>query len=330
MVSACWTLQKAQQALIETLAEFGIHLTLFHGRGGTISRSGGRLHDAVLAAPRGAATGRLRMTEQGEILNAKYGLRGIAMRTLEQTLSALLWINANPPQSREREDQWQAVMEEIATASRSMYKQLVHDSPDFEEYFRAATPIDVLERLGIGSDKVVAGSDDAPALSAAQWDFAWTQNRGLLPGWLGFATGVGRGIERFGVQDVQEMFAQWPFARLLIADVEVALAKADLEIAERYSQLSGALHDKFFPIVRAEYHRSVELVLQLTGQRRLLEAGDTLRRAIRLRNPYVDPMSLLQVDLLDRWRRSDRQDNDVLTALLASINGIAHGMQNTS
>jgi phosphoenolpyruvate carboxylase len=275
-----------------------------------------------------AATGRLRMTEQGEILNAKYGLRGIAMRTLEQTLSSLLWINASSPQPREREGHWQVVMEEIATASREMYKRLVDDSADFDEYFRAATPIDVLERLGIGSDKA-RNSDDPQALSAAQWDFAWTQNRGLLPGWFGFATGVGRGIERFGVQEVQEMFAQWPFARLLIADVEVALAKADLEIAERYSQLAGALHAKFFPSVRAEYQRAVELVLQLTGQRKLLEAADTLRRAIRLRNPYVDPMSLLQVDLLDRWRRADRQDDAVLTALLASINGIAHGMQNT-
>jgi phosphoenolpyruvate carboxylase len=330
MVSACWTLHKAQQALIETLAEFGVRLTLFHGRGGTISRSGGRLHDAVLAAPFGAVSGRLRMKEEGEIINAKYGLRGIAMRTLEQTLSSLLWITAKPPQPREREQHWQVVMQEIALASREAYRQLVNDSAEFEAYFRAATPIDVLERLGIGkNDGAEAAEGAPPKLGTAQWEFAWTQNRGLLPGWFGFAIGVGRGIERFGASEVRDMFTQWPFARVLIADVEVALAKADLDIAERYSQLAGPLHDRFFPQIRGEYQRSVELVLQLTGQVKLLECGDTLRRAIRLRNPYVDPMSLLQVSLLERWRRGDRRDDDVLTALLASINGIAHGMQNT-
>jgi phosphoenolpyruvate carboxylase len=329
MVSACWTLHTAQQSLIDTLAAFGIRLTLFHGRGGTISRSGGRLHDAVLAAPPGAVSGRLRMKEEGEVINAKYGLRGIAMRTLEQTLSSLLWVTAHTPEPQSREAHWHTVMQEIALASREAYKRLVHDSADFDAYFRATTPIDVLERLGIG---VQQGTDDValPKLGTAQWEFAWTQNRGLLPGWFGFATGVGQGIERFGVADVEEMFTQWPFARVLIADVEVALAKADLEIAERYSQLAGPLHERYFPQLRAEYEGSVALVLSLTGQSKLLEAADTLRRAIRLRNPYVDPMSFLQVDFLRRWRAGGRKDDEVLQALLASINGIAHGMQNTA
>jgi phosphoenolpyruvate carboxylase len=180
MVSACWTLHTAQQSLIDTLAAFGIRLTLFHGRGGTISRSGGRLHDAVLAAPPGAVSGRLRMKEEGEVINAKYGLRGIAMRTLEQTLSSLLWVTAHTPEPQSREAHWHTVMQEIALASREAYKRLVHDSADFDAYFRATTPIDVLERLGIG---VQQGTDDValPKLGTAQWEFAWTQNRGLLP-----------------------------------------------------------------------------------------------------------------------------------------------------
>jgi phosphoenolpyruvate carboxylase len=330
MVSACWTLQTAQQALVGVLRELGIRLTLFHGRGGTISRSTGRLHDAVLAAPVGAVSGRLRMTEQGEIVNAKYGLRAIAMRTLEQTLSSLLWVTANPPLAHEREGHWQKVMNEIAVASREAYRDLMDDSAEFDAYVRSATPLDVLERLGIGMGKAREDGADVGRLNAAQWEFAWTQNRGLLPAWYGFATGVSRGVELFGWSDVEEMFTQWPFARVLIAEIEIALAKADLDIAARYSELAGALHDKFFPRIRAEYDRSVELVLRLTRQSELLEASETLHRAIRLRNPYVDPMSLLQVRLLERWRASDRRNDDVLTALLASINGIAHGMQNTA
>jgi phosphoenolpyruvate carboxylase len=329
MVSACWTLQTAQQTLVGVLRELGIRLALFHGRGGTISRSTGRLHDAVLAAPVGAVSGRLRMTEQGEIVNAKYGLRAIAMRTLEQTLSSLLWVTANPPQAHEREGHWQKLMNEIAVASRDAYRELRDDSAEFETYVRAATPLDVLERLGIGMGRAREDGADVGRLNAAQWEFAWTQNRGLLPAWFGFATGVGRGIELFGWSDIEEMFTQWPFARVLIAEIEIALAKADLDIAALYSALAGALHDRFFPRIRAEYDRSVELVLKLTRQSELLEASDTLHRAIRLRNPYVDPMSLLQVRLLERWRASDRRDDDVLTALFASINGIAHGMQNT-
>ena len=329
MVSACWTLQQAQQALAEALAQFRIRLTLFHGRGGTISRSAGRLHDAVLAAPPGAVAGRLRMTEQGEIINAKYGLRGIAMRTLEQTLSSLLWVTAVPSEPLDKEARWLEIMNELAGKSRATYQRLVQETPEFEQYFRAATPIDVLERLGLGTDRTPEESVAHDRLTAARWEFAWTQNRALLPGWFGFATGAGHGIERFGWAALEEMFTQWPFARVMLTEIEVALAKADLDIAARYSQLAGSLHERFFPLLRAEYERAVELVLRLTRQKKLLEMSGTLRRAIRLRNPYVDPMSLLQVSLLERWRRSERQDGEVLTALIASINGIAHGMQNT-
>jgi phosphoenolpyruvate carboxylase len=329
LVSARWGLQKAQQRLVRAMSELGIRLTLFHGRGGTISRGGGRLTEGLLAAPGGAVSGRLRMTEQGETINAKFGLRGIAMRSLEQTLSAVLWLVARPPQPHAKQRAWETVMEEIADASRHAYKGLVYDRPEFAQYFREATPIDVIERLNIGSRPVSRdGGGEIEDLRAIPWVFAWTQNRCLLPGWFGFATGLSEAIRRHGEDTLKEMLEHWPFFNVLLNDVEASLAKADIEIAAHYSRLSS-LHDAFFPVIRGEYERCVGLVLALTGRKELLSEQETLRRAIRLRNPYMDPMSFLQVDLLHRWRRGGRQDDAMLQALMISVNGIAHGMQNT-
>src|SRR5690606_12578529 len=270
MVAARWGLQKAQKRLVRTLAELGIRLTLFHGRGGTISRGGGRLTEGLLAAPEGAVNGRLRMTEQGETINAKYGLRGIAMRSLEQTLSAVLWLTARPPPPHPKQADWQAMMQEIADESRLAYKRLVYDRPDFATYFREATPIDVIERLNIGSRPAAReGGGGIEDLRAIPWVFAWTQNRCLLPGWFGFATGLAGAIERHGDGALKEMLEHWPFFGVLINDVEAVLAKADIEIAAHYSRLSS-LHDEFFPIIRDEYERCVRLILELTRRDELL------------------------------------------------------------
>ncbi|HEX7080911.1 MAG TPA: phosphoenolpyruvate carboxylase [Gammaproteobacteria bacterium] len=330
LVSARWGLQKAQQTLVRTMRDLGVKLTLFHGRGGTISRGGGRLTEGLLAAPEGAVNGRLRMTEQGETINAKYGLRGIAMRSLEQTLGSVLWLTARSQPAHERQREWQAIMQRIADRSRQAYKGLVYDRPEFARYFRDATPIDVIERLNIGSRPPSRdGKGGIEELRAIPWVFAWTQSRCLLPGWFGFATGLSHAVETYGRDTVREMHANWPFFKVLISDVEAVLAKADLEVAAHYSRLAGPLHDEFFPAIRAEYERCVELVLTLTGNDELLAEQETLRRAIRLRNPYMDPMNFLQVDLLDRWRRSGRPEGALLQALMVSVNGIAHGMQNT-
>jgi len=328
VVAARWSLQEAQAALVKTMDRHGVKLTLFHGRGGTISRAGGRVHEAVLAAPQGAIAGRLRMTEQGEAINAKYGLRGIAMRSLEQTLSSVLLVTARPLQPHPSALRWHSIMEEIAAASRDAYKRLVYDSHDFIDYFRAATPIDVIERIGFSSGRLEpVQSERIEDLRAIPWVFAWTQNRCLLPGWFGAASGLKYAIEHYGEEALLEMFEHWHFFRVLVSDVGTALAKADLDIAEQYSRLAGSGHETFFPSIRAEYESCVELVLRLSQQSELLEASRTLRRAIRLRNPYVDPMSFLQVDLLERWRKAGRQDDAVLQALMASVNGIAHAMQ---
>jgi phosphoenolpyruvate carboxylase len=287
------------------------------------------VHEAVLAAPHGAIAGRLRMTEQGEQINAKYGLRGIAMRSLEQTLSAVLQVTARPPAANPSEPRWSAVMEDIATASRGAYQSLLYESGDFMSYFRAATPIDVIERIGSKSERAEHRGEVPEEPRAALWTFAWTQNRCLLPGWFGVGTGLRAAIDTHGEDTLVEMFEQWHFFRVLLGDVGSALAKADLDIAALYSRLAGNRHEQFFPVIRGEYKACVDFVLRLTRQRELLEASRTLRRAIRLRNPYVDPMSFLQVDLLERWRTAGRQNDAVLQALTASVNGIAHAMQTT-
>jgi phosphoenolpyruvate carboxylase len=329
IAAARWSLQKAQQELLAIVRKHGVALTVFHGRGGTISRSGGALHEAVLAAPAGAIAGRLRMTEQGENINTKYGLRGIALRTLEQTLSAVLLVTLRPPPESPAEAHWHAIMEDIAAASRDAYQRLLSDPGDFLEYFRAATPIDVIERITSTSERAQHVGEERGEPRAAPWIFAWTQSRCLLPSWYGVASGLKRGMEVHGEGALVEMFENWHFFRVLLSDVAVALAKADLDTAAQYSRLAGERHDRFFPAIRAEYRSCVDMVLKLTRQRELLEESRTLRRAIRLRNPYVDPISFLQVGLLQRWRANGRQDDAVFQALAASINGIAHAMQST-
>ena len=329
IAAARWSLQKAEQALVATTRQHGIALTVFHGRGSTVSRSGGALHEAVLAAPQGAIDGSLRMTEQGEGINTKYGLRGIAIRTLEQTLSAVLLVKLRPPAENPAEQRWQAIMEEIATASRSAYQALLSDPGDFMEYFRAATPFDVIERIASKSERAEHVGEEDTETRAAPWTFAWTQSRCLLPSWYGLASGLKRAMDQHGEGVLVEMFEQWHFFRVLLTDIATALAKADLDIASQYSKLAGERHEKFFPAIRTEYRNCVDMILKLTRQKELLEASRTLRRAIRLRNPYVDPISFLQVGLLERWRAGGRQDDATFQALAASINGIAHAMQST-
>jgi phosphoenolpyruvate carboxylase len=330
LASARWALQNAQVTLVETVQSEGIELTLFHGRGGTISRGGSKTHAAVLGAPPGTVNGRLRVTEQGEIINEKYGLRGIALRTLEQVTGSVALATAMPHHRGNDEPEWHDMMDTIAEESRNAYRKLVYETPEFVDYFRKATPIDLIERMRIGSRpssrRSKSGIED---LRAIPWVFAWTQGRFMLPGWYGFGTGLRAAADKFDDDAFRNMFAEWYFMRGLTADAEMVLAKADLGIAKLYSELAGDLHDTFFPIIEQEYELTRKLILEYSDHEELLEGDITLQRAIMLRNPYVDPMSLMQVDLLARWRETGREDEDVFEALLASINGIAQGLQNT-
>jgi phosphoenolpyruvate carboxylase len=270
------------------------------------------------------------VTEQGEIINEKYGLRGIALRTLEQVTGSVALATAMPRHRGNDKPEWHDMMDVIAEESRRAYRKLVYDTPGFYDYFRLATPIDLIERMRIGSRPSARRSQNGiEDLRAIPWVFSWTQSRCMLPGWFGIGSGLAKAAEAFGNDAFHEMFGEWYFLRALTADAEMVLAKADLDITELYSELSGELHDQFFPIIRKEHDLTRDLILEYSDRDLLLEGDSTLQRAIMLRNPYVDPMSLMQVDLLARWRDSGREDAELFDALLASVNGIAQGLQNT-
>ncbi len=330
LASARWALQEAQVELARVIGEQDIELNLFHGRGGTISRGGSKTHAAVLGMPPGTVNGRLRVTEQGEIINEKYGLRGIALRTLEQVTGSVSLATAMPEHRGTDMPEWHDIMRIIADTSRSAYRELVYETPDFYEYFRRSTPIDLIERMRIGSRpasrRVGGGVED---LRAIPWVFAWTQTRLMLPGWYGLGTGLAAAVREFDDAALRNMFAEWYFMRALTADAEMVLAKADIDIARHYSKLAGKLHEKFFPIIEKEFALTCKLLLEYSDHESLLDHDVTLQRAIMLRNPYVDPMSLLQVDMLRRWRETKYKNKELFSALLASVNGIAQGMQNT-
>jgi phosphoenolpyruvate carboxylase len=330
LAAARWALQNAQVTLVEAVAAHDVKLTLFHGRGGTISRGGSKTHVAVLGAPPGTVNGHLRVTEQGEIINEKYGLRGIALRTLEQVTGSVALATALPTHRGNDMPEWHRMMDVIAAASREAYRKLVYHNPRFFEYFRNATPIDLIERMGIGSRPSArrnrAGIGD---LRAIPWVFSWTQARCVLPGWYGIGSGLEQAVKQFGEAAIRDMLQEWYFMRALTADAEMVLAKADLVIAKLYSELAGDAHAEFFPIIEHEFELTQHLILEFSGHSALLDGDVTLQRAIMLRNPYVDPMSLMQIDLLARWRESGRTDPELFAALLASVNGIAQGLQNT-
>lgn len=323
-------LEQAQERLVAVAGELGLALTLFHGRGGTLSRGGSKPRAGILAAPRGALAGHARATEQGEIVGGKFGLRGIAARTLELTLGALLERSAGSDPARAPDAEERSIAATLGAASHARYRALVHDEPDFPALFQGMTPIDVIERLRIGSRparrRALRGIQD---LRAIPWVFAWTQCRAVLPGWYGVGTGLTSAIEAHGLEAVRRAVRAWPFLATLVADVEMVLAKSDLDIAARYAELAGDVGARLFPEVRREYECSVAAVLEVGEARALLERDPTLQRSIRLRNPYVDPLSFVQVDLLGRWRAGGRADPELERVLLQTVRGIARGLRNT-
>jgi len=325
-----WGLQRAQVELLEVAAESGIRLTFFHGRGGSISRGGGKTTDAVDASPRGSIDGRLRVTEQGEVIHRKYGIRALALRSLEQSTGAVLRSSLRPRAPEPREAQWRPVMDRVAEKSAEAYRAFV-GQPDFMQYFRRATPIDVIERMTLGSRPSRRLGQDAALgnLRAIPWVFAWSQARAVIPGWYGVGSGLQAAIDAGHEATLQEMARDWPFFSTFLDDIAMVLSKGDITIAEQFSQLAGPLHDTFFPQIQRELALTGRLILAITGQDALLQHDQRLALSIRLRNPYIDPISVLQVDLLRRWRESGGEDDEVLRALVACVNGVSQGVQNT-
>ncbi|GLQ47271.1 phosphoenolpyruvate carboxylase [Dyella lipolytica] len=324
-----WGLQRAQVELLEVAQQAGISLAFFHGRGGSASRGGARITPALLSSPRGSVAGVLRVTEQGEVIHRKYGIRALALRNLEQTVGAVLRASLRPREDEPREADWRDYMNALASDSRRAYRELV-DREGFVDYFRAATPIDVIEQMALGSRpsrrRSMRGVED---LRAIPWVFAWTQCRSIITGWYGLGAALERAVASRGEAALTDMARDWPFFANVLDDVEMVLAKCDLDIAEAFSKLAGPLHDSFFAMIRDEFARTRYWLLRLKGSEELLRGDPRLSLSIRLRNPYVDPMSLLQVDLLQRWRATDRSDEHLLRALVACVNGVAQGLQNT-
>ncbi|HET6433400.1 phosphoenolpyruvate carboxylase [Dyella sp.] len=324
-----WGLQRAQVELLEIAQQADIQLAFFHGRGGSASRGGARITPALMSSPRGSVAGVLRVTEQGEVIHRKYGIRALALRHLEQTVGAVLRASLRPREDEPREAEWRERMHRLSAASRTHYRAFV-DREGFVQYFRTATPIDVIERMTLGSRpsrrRSMRGVQD---LRAIPWVFSWTQCRSILTGWYGLGSALEQGAAEFGEQALAEMARDWPFFSNMLDDVEMVLAKCDLAIAEAFSQLAGELHEPFFALIRDEFARTCHWVLRLKGSATLLEQSPRLSQSIRLRNPYVDPMSLLQVDLLRRWRASGGEDDALLRALVACVNGVSQGLQNT-
>ncbi|MFT5286226.1 MAG: phosphoenolpyruvate carboxylase [Planctomycetota bacterium] len=323
-------LDRAQHRLVAVAAELGLQITFFHGRGGSTSRGGSKPRSGILAAPPGALGGHVRTTEQGEIIGAKFGLRGIAERTLEVSLGALLERTAGGDPARAATDEQRAIANTLSAESRVRYRALVHDEPDFPALFQGMTPIDVIERLDIGSRparrREMRGVGD---LRAIPWVFAWTQCRAVLPGWFGVGSGLVSAIEAYGLDSVRSAVREWAFLDTFLSDVEMVLAKSDLDIAARYAELAGDVGARLFPMISEEHARCIETILELREASALLERDPSLQRSIRLRNPYVDPMSFVQVDFLRRWREGGREDPELERVLVQTVRGIARGLRNT-
>lgn len=334
MLTSSWEIFRAHRALHEVARRCDVTLRLFHGRGGTVGRGGGPTHRAITSQPAGAFTGRLKITEQGEVLNWKYSDPVLAERNLSLMVAAALdaRVNLRAP-SDEQQARWDAALDLLSADAFAFYRAHVAENPDILPYFEQATPVAELEHARIGSRPArrgeTRGLDD---LRAIPWVFGWMQSRHVLPAWFG----VGHALAQFVARDataeplLREMMQAFPFFQDLIRNVEIGLAKADLSIAARYAELvtDAALRNRVFTMIADEFARTRRMVLAVTGQSELLETNVVLARSIRLRNPYVDPMSLIQVSLLRR-KRAGEGSAELDYALAATINGISAGLRNT-
>ena len=328
-LAANWALYRAQESIVEVCRDAHVQLTLFHGRGGSISRGGGPTYLAIQSQPPGSIDGRLRVTEQGEMIQAQFGLPDIATRTLElyttATLSATLQLPGQP------DPRWRAAMDRLAETARSVYRQVVYDDPRFIEYFRAATPEVELGSVPIGSRPVRRTADGGvDSLRAIPWVFAWTQTRLLLPSWLGTGEALTTGIDAGDLEVVREMYEKWPFFRSTLDLIAMVLAESDVRIAAEYDR--RLVPPDLQPVgtdLRSRLDSTIRSVLTATGKERLLTENAVLRRSIEVRNPYVYPINLVQIELLRRLREDREADPQIVNAIMVTVNGIAAGMRNT-
>ncbi|QSO50981.1 phosphoenolpyruvate carboxylase [Alicyclobacillus curvatus] len=348
VLTANWELYKAQKAMYKIANTYGVRLKFFHGRGGALGRGGGPVERSILAQPPEALLGKVKITEQGEVISQRYSHRGLAERSLESAVAAVLSgsLNVQTPSMQRTETMWSNIMEQMSEASYQCYNGFIYGTEDFLTYFQQATPIGEIGALNIGSRPAKRkNSPRIEDLRAIPWVFSWTQTRHLLPAWFGFGTAV----ESYMVKDTEsgsdkerqqrmhtlrEMNKKWPFFRALVDNLQMALAKTDLTIASAYLNLvrDRDLAKRVFAVIEAEFERTRKWVLEITEQTELLDNSPVIKESIRLRNPYVDPLSYFQVALLKELRDLRPDDDshaETLQAVLWTIKGIASGLRNT-
>lgn len=330
VMAASWAQYRAQDALIKLCDKEGVTLTLFHGRGGTIGRGGAPAHSALLSQPPGSLKGGLRVTEQGEMIRFKFGLPQVAISSLALYASAILEANLLPPPEPKQE--WKSVMDTLSDVSCAMYRDYVREQPDFVPYFRAATPELELGKLPLGSRPAKRRpTGGVETLRAIPWIFAWTQNRLMLPAWLGAGAALKYVIEKEGKQAIlDEMWQQWPFFNTRIAMLEMVYAKADLWLAEYYDH--RLVEERLWPLgvkLREQLSEDIKSVLAVSKDEALMADLPWIAESIALRNVYTDPLNVLQAELLHRSRQQEHPDPRVEQALMVTIAGVAAGMRNT-
>ncbi|KMM16388.1 phosphoenolpyruvate carboxylase [Synechococcus sp. GFB01] len=353
-LSSNWEIHKAQIALQQLASRHGVALRIFHGRGGSVGRGGGPAYQAILAQPSGTLNGRIKITEQGEVLASKYALPELALYNLETVTTAVIQ-NSLVSTPLDNTPSWNALMERLAARSRDFYRALVHDNPDLVEFFQQCTPIEEISKLQISSRPArrKSGARDLSSLRAIPWVFGWTQSRFLLPSWFGVGAALQEELDRDPGQMelLQLLYQRWPFFRMLISKVEMTLSKVDIELAHHYVQAlsrpeSRPAFEGIFETIASEFSLTRALVLRITGHQRLLDGDPALQLSVDLRNRTIVPLGFLQVALLRRLRDQNRQPpmseaaapdgdgrtysrSELLRGALLTINGIAAGMRNT-
>lgn len=333
-VTSGWSLYQAEIGLVDVFAKHGIKIRLFHGRGGSVGRGGGSSYHAILGQPSGAVDGRIRLTEQGEVIAAKYGIESLGRRNLEVLVSANLMVSEHTELTREVPAKYLELMAKLSNHAFNAYRDLVYNTDGFLAYFKQSTVISEIASLNIGSRPASRKANwTIEDLRAIPWVFSWAQSRVMLPGWYGFGTAVAAlrdSLNEAELLDLQAMAKQWPFFNTMLSTLNMVLAKADMAIASRYAAMveDTALRDQVFGRIAAEHARAVDGLLWLTGQEELLADNPLLKRSIEARFPYVDPLNHVQVELLRRHRQGER-DERVARGVHLSINGIATGLRNS-
>ncbi|MGG4035271.1 phosphoenolpyruvate carboxylase [Paenibacillus cisolokensis] len=340
VVTANWELRVALNEITNAAKQYDVKLKFFHGRGGALGRGGMPLNRSILAQPPHTIGGGIKITEQGEVLSSRYSMQDIAYRSLEQATWALITaarLAKFPLRRPEEEAGWETITKRISDTALEKYQDLIFRDPDFMTFFKESTPLSEVGELNIGSrPSKRKNSDRFEDLRAIPWVFAWTQSRYLLPAWYAAGTGIRAYLDEDpeGMEKLRTMYAKFPFFRSLIDNLQMALAKADLLIAREYASMikDSAIRDRIFGQIEAEYKLTSDLILQITGQDNILDNVPVIKDSIQLRNPYVDPLSYLQVRLLSELRElrmKDEDDPELLREVLLTINGIAAGMRNT-